>query len=310
MRHDLPPRGHPGAAWFGAALPPAELSIELFPPKTPEAAARLERALPSFIAAGPSFISVTCGAGGVGEDGTFPLVQRVQGEFGVPGAAHLTCAFAPARDIDALAERYWQSGIRHIVALRGDPPKGSGRYVPRPDGFAYASDLIVALKRIGDFEISAACYPDVHPEAPSALADIDNLRRKVEAGATRLIGQYCFDTDRVLRFRDLLVAAGIEVEFSPGIMPIHSFAQVRRFSQMCGARVPGWLDQLFAGVDEASPMHGMLAASVASEQCRRLVGEGLSHLHIYALNRTELPLALVQMLGVARGAAAPTAAAA
>ena len=310
MKRDLPPRGHPGSAWFGAALPPAELSIELFPPKTAEAAARLERALPSFVAAGPSFISVTCGAGGVGEDGTFPLVQRVQGEFGVPGAAHLTCAFAPVRDIEVLAERYWQAGVRHIVALRGDPPKGSGRYVPRPDGFAYASDLIAALKRIGDFEISAACYPDVHPEAPSALADIDNLRRKVEAGATRLIGQYCFDTDRVLRFRDLLLAAGIEVEFSPGIMPIHSYAQVRRFSQMCGAQVPGWLELLFAGVDETSPMHGMLAASVASEQCRRLVGEGLSHLHIYALNRTELPLALVQMLGVARGAAAPTAAAA
>ncbi len=287
------------AGLLGAPLPPIELSIEIFPPKTAEAEARLWRNLELFAAAEPRFISVTCGAGGTGSDGTFPLVRGVQEQLGTPAVAHLTCACASREEIDTIARHYWATGIRRIVALRGDAPKDGGPYRPRPDGYAYASDLIAGLRRIADFEISAACYPEVHPEALSPLADLDNLKRKVEAGATRVITQYCFDTDRILRFRDALEIAGIRAEFVPGIMPIHSFSQIRRFSQGCGASIPLWLEQLFADVEEGSPLHAILAASVAVEQCRRLAAEGLTQFHVYALNRTELPLALVRLLGIA-----------
>jgi methylenetetrahydrofolate reductase (NADPH) len=283
-------------AWMEEALPPVELSIEVFPPKGPEAAARLWTNLEQFVAVQPRFISVTCGAGGSGVDGTLPLVSAIQERFGIPVAAHMTCAWSSREEVDGLAADYWRRGVRRIVALRGDPPKGAARYTPRADGYAYAADLIAGLKTVADFEISAGCYPEVHPEAESAEADLENLRRKVEAGATRLVTQYCFDTDSILRFRDRLVAAGIEAEFVPGIMPIHNFTQVRRFSLGCGAGIPDWLERLFAGVDESSPMHGMIAAGVASEQCRRLAAEGLTRMHVYALNRAELPLAIRHLL--------------
>ena len=286
----------PPHAWLDEALPPVELSIEVFPPKGPEAAARLWANVEQFIAVRPRFISVTCGAGGSGAEGTLPLVCGIQDTFGVPVAAHMTCAWSSREEIDSLAAQYWRRGVRRIVALRGDPPKGAERHEPRPGGYAYAADLIRGLKAVADFEISAGCYPEIHPEASSAEADIENLRRKVDAGATRLVTQYCFNTDRLLRFRDRLVAAAIDAEYVPGIMPIHSFSQIKRFSQGCGAGVPVWLDRLFDGVDEGSPMHGMIAASVASEQCRRLAAEGLTRLHVYALNRAELPLAIRHML--------------
>lgn len=290
---DRAPRSHP---WMEEALPPVELSIEVFPPKGPEAAARLQANLEQFVAVQPRFLSVTCGAGGSGVDGTLPLVCGIQERFGVPVAAHMTCAWSSREEIDALAADYWRRGVRRIVALRGDPPRGEACYQPRADGYAYASDLIRGLKAVADFEITAGCYPEVHPEAESAEADLENVRRKVEAGATRLVTQYCFDTDRILRFRDLLVAAGIGAEYVPGIMPIHNFGQIRRFSLGCGAGIPAWLERLFAGVDESSPMHGMIAAGVASEQCRRLAAEGLTRLHVYALNRAELPLAIRHLL--------------
>lgn len=300
------------AARFGAAgaapMPPLELSIEIFPPKGPEAEARLRQNLELFVAARPRFISVTCGAGGTGDVGTSALVREVQERFGVPAAAHLTCAYASRAEIDELAERYWEGGIRRIVALRGDPPKGAASYAPHEDGYAYASDLVAALRRVADFEVSVGCYPEVHPEAGSAFADLENVKRKVDAGAVRLITQYCFDTDRLLRFRDALDVAGISAEYVPGIMPIHNFAQVKRFSAACGAGIPDWLERLFDGVDGTSPLHAMLAANVAVEQCRRLAAEGLTTLHVYALNRTELPLALLRLLGVS--APVPAAAAA
>jgi methylenetetrahydrofolate reductase (NADPH) len=285
-------------------MPRVELSIEVFPPKGPEGAPGLWANLERFAAARPRFISVTCGAGGSGVDGTLPLVCAIQQRFGVPVAAHMTCAWSSRGEIDELAGEYWRRGVRRVVALRGDPPKGSDRYVPRPDGYAYAADLIRGLKAVADFEVSAACYPEVHPEAASAEADLANLRRKVEAGATRLVTQYCFDTDRILRFRDRLVAVEIGAEYVPGVMPIHSFRQVKRFSLGCGAGVPAWLERLFDGVAEDSPTHGMIAASVAAEQCRRLAAEGLTRLHVYALNRAELPLALSHLLGMHPVAAA------
>lgn len=296
----LRPRGASSAAWLDAPLPPVELSIEIFPPKTEEAAARLWRNVELFAAARPRFISVTCGAGGTGESGTFDLAASVQQRFDVPVAAHLTCAYAPREMIDALVRRYWESGIRRIVALRGDAPKGVERYEPQPDGYGYAADLVAGIRRIGDFDISVGCYPEVHPEAASAEADLANLRRKVEAGAHRIITQYCFDTDRILRFRDAVRAAGIEAEFVPGIMPIHNFTQIKRFSSACGAGIPSWLEELFDGVEEGTQVHGMVAASIVAEQCRRLAAEGLTRQHVYALNRAELPLAIVQLLKAAR----------
>jgi methylenetetrahydrofolate reductase (NADPH) len=298
MRTDDHRRAARAAAWPGAAVPPLDLSIEIFPPKGPEAETRLRRNLGLFVAARPRFISVTCGAGGTGDVGTSALVREVQERFGVPAAAHLTCAYASRGEIDDIARRYWDAGVTRIVALRGDPPKGVSSYVPREDGYAYASDLVAALRRVADFEVSVGCYPEVHPEAGSAFADLENVKRKVDAGAVRLITQYCFDTDRLLRFRDALDVAGIDAEFVPGVMPIHNFAQVKRFSTACGAGIPAWLERLFDGVDGASPLHAMLAANVAVEQCRRLAAEGLTKLHVYALNRTELPLALLRLLGV------------
>jgi len=292
------------AGWLDEPLPGVRLSIEVFPPKTPEATDRLWQNLELFAAAGPRFLSVTCGAGGSGESGTFPLAVAIQERFGVPVAAHLTCAFAPRAEIDALLKRYRAAGITRIVALRGDPPKDTGPYRPRPDGYAYAVDLVRAIQRMGGFEVSVACYPEVHPEAPSAAFDLDNLKRKVEAGAVRAISQYCFDTDRIIRFRDAVARAGIPCEFVPGIMPIHSFAQIRRFSAACGASIPGWLADLFDGVPEGSALHGMIAATVVTEQVRRLAAAGFEAIHVYALNRAELPLAIVQILKAARQGAA------
>lgn len=288
------------ASWLDKPLPPVELSIEIFPTKTPEAGERLWKNLELFVAAKPRFISVTCGAGGTGESGTFPLATKVQQHFGVPVAAHLTCAYASKPEIDALLQRYWESGISRIVALRGDPPKGATRYEPRSDGYAYADDLVAGTKAIADFDISVGCYPETHPEAPDAAFDLAHVRRKVEAGAKRAVTQYCFDTDRILRFRDEIEAAGIEVEYVPGIMPIHSFTQIKRFSAACGASIPPWLETMFEGVEDGSPIHGMVAASVASEQCRRLAAEGLTRMHVYALNRAELPLAIVHLLNAAK----------
>jgi len=178
------------AAWSGAPVPQVELSIEIFPARTPEAEGRLWRNLELFAGASPRFISVTCGAGGTASEGTFDLVRAVQARFGTPVAAHLTCACAPRADVDALARRYWEAGVRRIVALRGDAPKDAGPYRPREDGYAFARDLVAGLRAVADFEISVACYPEVHPEAGSALADLENLKRKIDAGATRLISQY------------------------------------------------------------------------------------------------------------------------
>ncbi|SNB60619.1 5,10-methylenetetrahydrofolate reductase (NAD(P)) [Arboricoccus pini] len=284
------------ATTASADLPPVELSIEIFPPKTAEARERLMANLELFAAAGPRFISVTCGAGGSGEDGTFQLATETASRYAIPVAAHLTCAYASREAIDALVRRYWEQGVRRIVALRGDKPKGALHYQPRPDGYAYANDLVAGLKAIAPFDVSVGCYPETHPEAPDADSDYRYLLRKIEAGADRLITQYCFETDKILRFRDRLVKDGVTVEFVPGIMPIHNFRQIKRFSAACGAGIPDWLEAMFEGVDEASPVHGMVAATVATEQCRRLAAEGLTRHHVYALNRAELPMALVHLL--------------
>ena len=286
------------ATWTLAAdLPRVRLSVELFPPKWPAEAMALLEQVDVLEALDPAYYTVTSGAGGGAIDATKSVVEAVKEHTGRPVAAHLTCVGRSRSEINAVADAYWQAGIRHIVALRGDAPKGADRYEPRPDGYAYGADLVAGLKARHPFEISVGCYPETHPEAASEAFDLDNLERKVDAGADWLISQYCFDTEEVLRFRDKLAERRITVPFVPGIMPIHNFAQIKRFSERCGAGVPNWLIKLFDGVEAGSDLHKMVAASVAGEQSRRLVAEGFDQLHIYALNRAELSVAVFRLLG-------------
>ncbi|RMG57797.1 MAG: methylenetetrahydrofolate reductase [NAD(P)H], partial [Gammaproteobacteria bacterium] len=222
-----------------------EVSFEFFPPKTAEAEASLWRAIKRLEPLRPRYVSVTYGAGGSTRERTHATVVRLRRETALEPAAHLTCVDASRQEIDAIARRYWEEGIRHIVALRGDPPDGQSRYVPHPQGYAYAADLVAGLKRIADFEISVAAYPEKHPEASSLQADLDNLKRKVDAGASRAISQFFFDIGTFLRFRDRARAAGIDIPIVPGILPVTNFARVVEFAGRCGASVPRWMAELF-----------------------------------------------------------------
>lgn len=298
--------------WMSFAGAPAEgieLSIELFPPKTAAQAETLRAETARLAALAPDAISVTCGAGGEGGRGTELLVHELRARYPFRVVPHMTCIGSSREAVDQQARAYWAAGIREVVALRGDLPGMTGPYQPRADGYAYAADLVAGLRRIGDFTIAVGGYPETHPAAPSAAFDLDNLARKVDAGASRIITQYCFDTDTLLRFRDRVVSRGINAELVPGIMPVHNFAQIKRFSGMCGASVPNWLEALFHGIEDQPALRDMVAVGVAAEQCRRLIAEGLSHLHIYALNRSGLTTALCRLLGrgveLAPEAAAP-----
>ncbi len=250
---------------------------------------------------GPRFVSVTYGAGGATRDRTHATVTRIERDTGLRAAAHLTCVAATRAEVDAVARRYWDAGIRHVVALRGDPPKDSGRYRPHPDGYAFAADLVDGLKRVADFEISVAAYPEVHPEARDAAADMDNLKRKLDAGATRAITQYFFEVETYLRYLDRVRAAGIDVPVVPGILPVTNFAQVKRFSAMCGATVPVWMADLFDGLDEDPETRKLVAASIAAEQCRALQAAGVDEFHFYTLNRANLTYAIARILGLRPG---------
>jgi methylenetetrahydrofolate reductase (NADPH) len=245
---------------------------------------------------GPRFVSVTYGAGGSTRDRTHNTVVRIARETALVPAAHLTCVAATRAEVDAVARRYWDAGIRHVVALRGDPPDGAD-YSAHPDGYAFAAELVAGLKRIADFEISVAAYPETHPQAASPAADLDNLRRKVDAGATRAITQYFFDVEAYLRFLDRARAAGVAVPIVPGILPVTNFAQVVRFSRQCGATVPGWMAHLFEGLDEDAETRRLVAATVAAEQCRRLQANGVTEFHFYTLNRADLTYAIAHILG-------------
>ncbi|MEZ5837392.1 MAG: methylenetetrahydrofolate reductase [Geminicoccaceae bacterium] len=278
-------------------LPDTRISVELFPPRTSSADIDLEDELHQLGAIDPSFYTVTCGAGGTDNDRTFDVVQRVRKATSLPVAAHMTCVGRKAAEIDKQADIYWEAGIDRIVALRGDKPRDAQHYEPTPGGYAFAGDLVAGLMKRHRFDISVACYPEVHPEAASSEADLDNLARKVDAGAARVIGQYCYDLDAILRFRDAMAGRGIAAPFVPGVMPIHNFRQVSNFSKRCGASIPAWLEKLFDGVEPDTSLHQMVAASVAAEQCRRLVAEGFDHLHIYALNRAGLTVATARLLG-------------
>ncbi len=280
------------------------MSFEFFPPNSEKMEATLWKSIERLAGLEPSFVSVTYGADGSARERTHAAVERIIAETDLTPAPHLTCVGASRGEIDEIARDYWEMGVRHLVALRGDPPKDSGPYTPHPDGYAYANELVEGLKKVADFDISVAAYPEVHPEAPSAAFDLDNLKRKLDAGATRAITQFFFDVDCFLRFRDRCAAAGIESSIVPGILPITRFPQLERFAKMCGASVPQWLSERFEGLEDDVETRQLIAANVAIEQVRALQQEGIEEFHFYTLNRSELTYAICHALGVRPGQAA------
>jgi len=277
---------------------PPRVSFEFFPPKTAEMESRLWEVIERLEPLAPRFVSVTYGAGGSTRERTHATVRRIRHETTLEPAAHLTCVAATRAEIDAVARDYWAAGIRHIVALRGDAIAGGRSYQPHPGGYAYAADLVAGLKSVADFEVSVAAYPETHPEAQNAERDLDNLRRKVDAGANRAITQYFFDVDLYLRFRDRVAARGIAVPLVPGILPVTNYGQVKKFSASCGATIPAWMEGHFAGLDDDPETRRLVAASIAAEQCRRLHAEGVHEFHFYTLNRADLIVAICHLLGV------------
>jgi methylenetetrahydrofolate reductase (NADPH) len=280
------------------------LSFEFFPPRNAALEAQLWTCIRRLEPLAPRFVSVTYGAGGTTQARTHATVARLISETRLTAAAHLTCVGATRDEVDAVARHYWEVGVRHIVALRGDAP-GGGAYLPHPGGYAYAADLVAGLRRIGAFEISVAAYPETHPAAASAAADLDNLKRKLDAGATRAITQYFFETETYLRFLDRALAAGITAPIVPGIMPVSNYAQAAKFSAACGTTVPYWLGRVFEGLDDDPETRRMAAVVVAAEQVRLLQANGIDEFHFYTLNRPDLVYAIAHILGVRPRAAVP-----
>jgi len=275
-----------------------QVSFEFFPPNTAKMSETLWASIERLSVLKPRFVSVTYGADGSTRDRTHAAVARIAEQTSLTAAPHLTCIGADRAEIDDIAREYWDMGIRHLVALRGDPPPGDSGYKPHPNGYEYAADLVAGLRNVGDFDISVAAFPEVHPEATNPIADLDNLRRKLDAGATRAITQFFFDVDVFLRFRDLCAAAGIESSIVPGILPITRFPQLTRFAEQCGASVPEWLCQRFAGLEDDTETRQMIAASIAIEQVQKMQSEGITEFHFYTLNRSELTFAICHALGV------------
>ena len=284
-------------------MKPVTVSFEFFPPNDPEMEKTLWASIQRLAPLAPRFVSVTYGADGSTRERTHNVVTRILRETSLTPAPHLTCVGAPRGEILDIARGYRDAGVRHIVALRGDAPAGQAGYTPHPDGYAYAADLVRGLKSVGDFDISVAAYPEVHPEAPNAKFDLDNLRAKIDAGASRAITQFFFDTDKYLHFRDQCAAAGISAQIVPGILPITRFPQMLRFAKRCGASVPEWLAHRFDGLDDDPETRRMIAASFAIEQVRRLQEHGVQEFHFYTLNRAELTYAICHALGVRAPAA-------
>jgi len=292
-----------------ADLAGADVSFEFFPPKTDKMDVQLWSAIETLAPLNPRFVSVTYGAGGSTRERTHATVARIQRETPLNAAAHLTCVEATRDEIDQVAREYWAAGVRHIVALRGDMPEQGAAYAAHPGGYANAAELVAGLRRLHPFEISVAAYPECHPDSEHAQADLDNLKRKLDAGANRAITQFFFSPDAYLRFRDDAAAAGIDAEIVPGILPVSNVAQVRRFAGQCGAAIPGWMDRLFDGLDERPAARQLVAATVAAELCRKLYAENVRSFHFYTLNRAELAYAICHLLGVRGEAVAQEAAA-
>jgi methylenetetrahydrofolate reductase (NADPH) len=275
------------------------VSFEFFPPKSEKMEEQLWTAINRLAPLAPEFVSVTYGAGGTTRERTHATVERIVKETALRPAAHLTCVDATREEVDTVARAYWNAGVRHIVALRGDPVTGAGqKYEPHPGGYVNAAELVGGLKKIGNFEISVAGYPEKHPESQTLQADMDNLKAKVDAGADRIITQFGFDNAHYLRFLERARAAGIWVPITPGIVPIHNFRQVAGFAVRAGATVPAWLARRFEGLDNDPETTKMVASAVATEQVMQLVDEGIKSFHFYSLNRPDLVYAICHLLGL------------
>lgn len=274
------------------------VSFEFFPPNNEQMERTLWQSVQRLTSLQPRFVSVTYGADGSTRERTHDIVTRIQQTTSLTAAPHLTCVGASREEVLDVARNYWKHGIRHIVALRGDPPQNARCYTPHPDGFSYALDLVKGLKSVADFEISVAAYPEMHPEASSAAFDLDNLKAKIDAGAQRAITQFFFDPERFLRFRDQCAAAGIGASIVPGILPITRFPQMQRMAQRCGASVPDWLAHRFDGLEEDADTRRLIAAALAIEQVQALQRHGVDEFHFYTLNRSELTYAICHALDV------------
>jgi methylenetetrahydrofolate reductase (NADPH) len=282
-----------------AALPgDIAVSFEFFPPKTEKMEEQLWDAITELAPLDPRFVSVTYGAGGSTRERTHATVARLVRETSLAPAAHLTCVEATREEIDRIAEEYWSAGVRHIVALRGDPPRAGEKYRTHPGGYENAAALVAGLRRLHPFEISVAAYPDCHPDSIDAAADIDNLKRKIDAGASRAITQFFFEPETFFRFRDDVAKAGMDAELVPGIMPVMNYASVLRMSKMCGTVVPEWMERLFEGLDDRPAARQLVAGTLAAELCRRLYAGGVRKFHFYTLNRADLSYAICHLLGM------------
>jgi len=283
---------------FAQARGDIRVSFEFFPPKTDKMGETLWESIQTLAPLQPRFVSVTYGAGGSTRERTHATVERILNETGLTPAAHLTCVGASREEVDDVARAYWDSGVRNIVALRGDPPEAGSKYQPHPDGYRDAAELVAGLKKVAPFEISVAAYPEMHPDSSSRRFDLENLKRKIDSGADRAISQFFFSPDCFLRFRDEAAAAGIDIELVPGILPVSNVATTRRFAQLCGAAIPEWLDDLFEGLDDLPSARQLIAATVAAELCGQLYAGGVRCFHFYTLNRAELSYAICHLLGV------------
>lgn len=277
---------------------PFRISFEFFPPKSEEMEATLWKSIQRLAPLSPDFVSVTYGAGGSTRERTHHTVRRLLKETPLTPAAHLTCVAATREEIHAVADDYWNAGVRHVVALRGDIPGGDAPYFPTPGGYAYATELVEGLRKRHDFEISVAAYPEVHPEATSPQADLDNLKRKLDAGATRAITQFFFDNWSFLRFVDRARKAGITAPIVPGIMPVTNFTQTAKFAKMAGASLPPAFAKHFEGLEDDPETRKLVAASVVAEQVTQLAQSGVSEFHFYTLNRADLSYAICHLLGM------------
>ena len=283
---------------FAQAHGDIRVSFEFFPPKTEKMADTLWESIQTLAPLNPRFVSVTYGAGGSTRERTHATVERIIKETPLTPAAHLTCVGASKGEIDDIAREYWDLGVRKIVALRGDPPEPGAKYQPHPDGYRDAAELVAGLKAVAPFDISVAAYPECHPDSSSRRFDLENLKRKIDAGADRAISQFFFSAEAFFRFQDDAAAAGIDVEVVPGILPVSNVATTRRFAGTCGASIPQWLDDLFEGLDDLPSARQLIAATVAAELCGQLYAGGVRCFHFYTLNRAELSYAICHLLGV------------
>jgi methylenetetrahydrofolate reductase (NADPH) len=290
------------SAWrdplFAEVAGDIDVSFEFFPPKTEKMEQTLWESVKTLEPLAPRFVSVTYGAGGSTRERTHNTVVRIARETALAPAAHLTCVAATREEVDEIARAYWEAGIRHIVALRGDPPVQGKSFEPHPQGYRNAAELVAGLKAVAPFEISVAAYPECHPDAANRSADLDNLKRKMDAGADRAISQFFFSAECFFRFRDDAAAAGIDAELVPGILPVSNVTQTRKFAAACGAAIPSWMDRLFEGLDDLPAARQLVAATVAAELCGQLYAGGVRQFHFYTLNRAELAYAICHLLGL------------